>query len=158
MLFGTFAIVLCILIFVCNWKAGIVATAILLPLNLLPIGGFKEPQEVKKVFIEKLRISPINNRVYYVRKKGNRYIYAWDNRGRYQLDGLAYEEAYVSGKVKIYESGDCKVPIMKVFKVKPNDNISFAPFSTKTEYVFYLPMGTVLEDECLEQNPENNIV
>lgn len=149
---------LSIIILLFNWKVGIAVATVSLLLSMIPIGGYKKPEEVAQLCILKLRRNTAGNKTYYVHKQGDRYIYALDNRAKYNLDGLAYEESFVQGNIKIYESEECNVPVMKVFEIKPNDDISVAPFSKKTEYIFYLPRGTVLDENPLEENAENNVV
>lgn len=124
----------------------ILATTVIMV--LLPIEGFKD--RVCKVAVELMRLErgEDSEEIYYVEKMGVKVIFAYDNSKQYDLDGGAYEEKQLSGKIKIYESKDCLTPILKIFVIKPSRILlTFAPFSTKKEYIFYVPKGTVLKQK-----------
>lgn len=81
---------------------------------------------------------------YYLVYRSGRVTYAFDNSREYDLGGDAYELMAVRGKIKIYESKSCETAIMKKYTTRPTrDLFTFAPFSTKVQYVFYVPDGTV---------------
>lgn len=113
-------------------------------LVLLPIEGFDSKQEEDCKKLIKLRGVANTSSPIYLELKNNKATYAFDNRRQYELNNVAYEEVTVRGKIKVYEAPDCEQPIMKVFKTRPNTgDWTFAPFSTKTEYVFQVPPKTV---------------
>jgi len=132
------------LAFSLHWIAGIILSAIFLLLVLLPIEGFHKPQ-VDTLELMRLKRGK-NEHTYYIEMLGkDKVIFAYDNSDMYDLDGGAYEEGIRKGKIKVYESKVCVEPILKTYITKPvRDLFTFAPFSTKREYVFYVPEGTVV--------------
>lgn len=114
---------------------------------LVPVEGLNTMLESEKILLA-LKVEENSENVYYVQDddENNTYLYAYDNSEKYGLNGGAYQEAkiYYSSSVKIYESADCEVPILKVFVTKPKSMwYTFAVASTSREYVFYVPVGTV---------------
>lgn len=115
---------------------------------IFPIEGFKEPECLKTVDLLPLKLERDGYTGYYVKVKGRKCIYAYDNRKKYNLDGTAYEEHFVSGNIKIYASNDCTRPIVKEFIIRPERGfLTFAPFSTRREVVFLIPEGGVYENK-----------
>lgn len=156
------AVLFCPLAFLGGWKIGVLAVVIGLAAILLPIEGFHKQELVKIESLIKLKRSTTGDtgdNCYYVQKLGKKVIYAFDDRRRYELEGVAYEEKIVRGKIKIYESPDCTQPVLKVYKAEPKTELfTFAPFSTKTEYIFNVPEGTFLEDKTNKCDLPDNIV
>lgn len=116
-------------------------------LSLFPLEGFKKPNCEETIRLIKLKRG--GERTEYIERRIDKIVYAYDAREMYSLDGEAYEETYIPVRknIKIYVSKDCETPKLKVFKRKPNrELIVIAPFSTKTEYVFYIPEGTIAEE------------
>ncbi len=133
-----------LLAFSWHWIAGVVVSAICLLLLLLPIEGF---EETEKDDIELIRLKRgKNDHTYYIEIIGkNKVIFAYDNSDMYDLNGGAYEEDFRKGKIKVYESSECEEPILRSYTTRPSrEFFTFAPFSTKREYVFYVPEGTVI--------------
>lgn len=111
-------------------------------LSSIPWDGY-ETKCVKEVELIQLKT---RNKCYVKRFEENNYVYAYDNRKKYNLTNEAYEEVVIKGKVKIYESDKCEVPIFKKFVSSPKTEFytSFKLFK-KTEYVFQVPIGTALD-------------
>lgn len=139
--------IICVVLFAVGlWAAGVVCAVLIVLALFLPTEGFKESELVQETDLIKLKRSNFGNNCYYVQRKNKKATYAFDNRDKYDLEGVAYEEASVKGKIKIYESQDCKRPVIKAYVIEPNrEFITFAPFSTRVEYVFYVPEGSVIE-------------
>ena len=109
---------------------------------LLPIEGY-DPRTCE--LTELLSLKTDDEKEYYVEYNKNKVKYAFDNSGEYNLAGDAYEEAYVKGNIKIYDSKSCTNAILKKYTTKPTRGVfTFAPFTkTKIEYIFYIPANTV---------------
>ena len=115
-------------------------------LLIIPVEGFMGRNCIAETELIPLRCASYKDKdkTYYVYKCGKYYTFAYDNSEEFDLCGDAYEEKRVTGKVKVYESRECKKPLLKEFKNKPMRGfITFAPFSTKREYVFYIPKDTM---------------
>ena len=55
-----------------------------------------------------------------------------------------YKVGDIVNNVRAIESKDCEKPVLKVYKTKAKKGIwTFALGSDKTEYVFYVPEGTI---------------
>lgn len=112
---------------------------------LIPVEGCSTALKSETVLLP-LKVEEEPGKVYYVQEddRNGNYLYAYDNSEKYGLSGGAYEEKKIYGyPVKIYESADCKTPILKVFVTKPKSIwYTFAVASTSYEYVFYIPVGT----------------
>lgn len=131
-----------------RWIVSVAIVAICGLLSLLPLEGFKDKVCEYEIELLPLKCSEGKQYVYVIGKKAT---FAYDNSEQYGLDGIAYQEKSVKGKIIIYESNTCKQPVLKVFKTEPVRDISFAPFSTKYEYVFYIPDAKTL-GESKKQN------
>ena len=146
------------------WGVGMFVIIACIVLLFLPIEGWQDRQCISEQELVALKLDEQaeSDKVYYVKENQTRtYDYAIDASGNYELNGIAYEAKNVNepmiGGLEIYESKDCMVPILKTYKTKPNrGTFTFAPFSTKTHYVFYIPEGTiqryVLEDNSSESS------
>ena len=140
---------------------GIIVCLILL---FLPIEGWQERQCISEQQLIALKIEEQveADKVYYVKENQNgTYDYAIDASGNYELNGVAYEaknvDAPIIGGLEIYESKDYTVPILKTYKTKPNrGTFTFAPFSTKTHYVFYIPEGTIQQYVSEDSSSESS--
>ena len=136
-------------LFICifSWQVGLSIFGLCIIIALFPVEGFESPKCVEYTSLIRLKLANTTEKKYFVVVKGNKFFYAYDNRRLYELEGQAYEETYIKGKgkIKIYESGDCEEPCLKKFEIKPctDGGFAWAPFSKKTEYVFYVPEGTV---------------
>ncbi|MBQ8044317.1 MAG: hypothetical protein IJ272_09290 [Clostridia bacterium] len=144
-----------------NWMLGAALTIVVLLILILPVEGFEKKKQIgKDIHLLKLKRGSKED-TYYVETKHNKAIYAYDNSEAYNLFGGAYEENYRKGDIKVYESEQCKSPILRDFVTKPSrEFFTFAPFSTKREYVFYVPEGTVLnsQDKHKATMPETDVV
>lgn len=139
-----------LLCFSFNMWFGIAVSVIVVALVMLPILGFENPEAVEKRNLVNIRLESKDKKQYVV-KKGQRVFYAFNNNEYYGIDGLAYEETYVTGKVKIFEDKDCNIPTLTLYIIRPYRlGITFAPFSTKKEYVFHVPEGTVIDLNILK--------
>lgn len=140
LLFGSVVILFA---FGLNWIAGVVLSVILLLVLVLPVEGFRERES------DVLSIIPLkrgtNDHAYYIEIiSKNKVVFAYDNSDMYDLNGGAYEEDFRKGTIKIYESRNCNKPVLKSYVTRPNrECFTFAPFSTKKEYVFYIPEGSI---------------
>ncbi|MBQ8044315.1 MAG: hypothetical protein IJ272_09280 [Clostridia bacterium] len=130
------------------WKIAIGIAIGFIVLSLLPLEGYTERKHKKTIHLLKLRRNGPKDSCYYVEVRGNKAILAYDNSDMYNLDGYAYEELCVRGKIIVYESPNCEKPIMKKYIIKPSRVVlAIALFCTKHEYVFYVPEGTVLDSK-----------
>jgi len=130
-----------------HWIAGVVASVICLLTLLLPVEGFHE-RECDELELMKLKRGT-KDHTYYIELVGkNKVVFAYDNSDMYDLNGGAYEEDFRKGKIKVYESRECDEPVLKSYISRPvREVVTFAPFSTKREYVFYVPEGTVIKSK-----------
>ena len=115
---------------------------------LVPMDGFSEPVVVEKTLMP-LRLDQETDETYYLKKSNGNYVYAYDNSERYGLSGCAYEQDSIgaSYSTKVYESEECTTPILKIFTTKSKISwYSVAGMWKNEEYVFYVPMGTKLEE------------
>lgn len=110
---------------------------------LVPMAGFTEPVE-QTIELMPLRLDQETDKDYYIEYKDGYYYYAFDNSEEYGLDGGAYErEGIPNSSVKIYESEECTVPILKTFNSKSKISwYSLAGMWSSKKYIFYIPMGT----------------
>lgn len=144
MVFVTLGLVFLAMAYACHWIAGAVLSVIYILCILLPIEGFHSPYEAEQIELLKLKRGSKKQTYYIEEIDSNHVVFAYDNSEEYELDGVAYEEGLKKGDIKIYESEECKEPILKTFVIEPSREIfTFAPFSTKKTYVFYVPEGTV---------------
>lgn len=159
MVFVTIGLLFLVIAFACHWIAGVVLSIIYLLCILLPIEGFEEREETEEIELLKLKRGDKKTVCYLEVVDKNKVIFAYDNSDMYDLDGIAYEEGFKKGNIKIYETEFCEEPILKTFVTEPSrDVFTFAPFSTKTEYVFYVPEGTVLKKIKESINQKNDVV
>lgn len=159
MVFVTVGLVFLAMAFACHWIAGVVLSAIYLLCILLPIEGFEEREETDEIELLKLKRGAKRQAYYIEMVDKNKVVFAYDNSEMYDLDGVAYEEGFRKGNIKIYETEFCEEPILKTFVTEPSRNLfTFAPFSTKTEYVFYVPEGTVLKHSKETTGQNNDVV
>lgn len=138
-------VVITLLIFLIFGWYGFIPLVITALLLVLPIQGFYSPsaETMDIIKLNKGKYSKPLENTYYVYKNKNTVIYAHDVREKYNLPAEIYEEVKLRGKVKIFESEECKKPILKVYtKVTKRGDFTFAPFDV-VEYVFFVPKGTV---------------
>lgn len=122
-------------------------------LQFFPLSGFYKPVTIAGVDLIKLRRKGDDNNKYYVELKGKQFTFAYDIGREYKFKGLAYEERTLKGKVKIYEEEKCTSPVMQKIIIRPERFWTFAPFSTRIEYIFYVPCGTVQKiDDGIKNN------
>lgn len=117
--------------------------------------GYKEP-----VLTEKIELVSFNNelvssgegKLFYVSVSAdNTYSYRYEVNDKYNLGGKSYEIGTVSKNVTEIESSECDKAVLKVYKVKPKITfISFGLGASKTEYVFYVPEGTIQKEIALK--------
>jgi len=127
----------------------VVGVVLIICAIFVPIDGFSEPVVVEKTLIP-LRLEQETEETYYLKKSNGNYVYAYDNSKQYGLTGSAYEQDSIntSYSIKVYESEDCTIPIFKTFTTKSKISwYSIAGMWKNTECVFYIPMGTKLEEE-----------
>lgn len=146
MIFVTVGLIFLLMAFACHWVAGTVLSVIYILCILLPIEGFQERENTEEIELLKLKRG-LKEHTYYIEIVGkNKVVFAYDNSDMYDLDGIAYEEGFRKGNIKIYETEPCEEPVLKTFVTEPTRCVfTFAPFSTKREYVFYVPEGTVIK-------------
>lgn len=129
---------------------GIFAAIVLIICGIVvPMAGFTDPVE-ETIELMPLRLEEATDKEYYLEYKDGYYHYAYDNSKEYGLSGDAYEEDSVhsSSNVKIYESEDCTVPILKTYKSKSKISwYSLAGMWDSEEYIFYVPLNTKYVEE-----------
>lgn len=144
MVFVTISLQFLAVAYACHWIAGAVLSVIYILCILLPIEGYHSPYEAEQIELLKLKRGSKKQTYYIEQVDSNHVVFAYDNSEEYELDGVAYEEGFKKGNIKIYESEECYEPILKTFVIEPSTELfTFAPFSTKKQYVFYVPEGTV---------------
>lgn len=142
-----------------GWTFAAVVGAVVTLIVLLPVEGFDNKECDSEYELIPLRRNKLVEKKYYIQILNNKATFAFDNSDEYELDGVAYQEETVKGKIILYESDEYVVPVLKVFKKRPTREIwTLAPFSTKTEYVFFVPMGSVLTKNGEETPKTNNVV
>lgn len=125
-----------------NWWWLLVGSGLAFILSTIPWEGYQT------ICVKEVKLIKLNtrNKCYVKALGGGRYAYAYDNREKYNLINEAYEEVVIKGNVKVYESPKCEVPIFKKFVSTPRVEVLTAfELFRKTEYVFQIPMGTVLD-------------
>lgn len=124
-----------------NWIAWICVIAGCILISLIPWEGYANSEETE---VKLIRIKNGKYEEGYVRNVGRKAKYAYDNSKKYNFKGVAYEEKWIRGNIKIYESEECEEPILKIITKYPTRGfIAIALFATKTEYVFFVPMNSV---------------
>ena len=126
-----------------GWTGVIIVVILTGILVLLPLEGYEEPEQIAEIKLLKLKKYNECGKTRYVERIKNEARFAFDNHERYNVNFEAYEEKSILGRIKVYESEECKAPVLRIFKFTPNRAVfTFAPFSKK-EYVFLLPQGTL---------------
>lgn len=148
-----------------DWLAtlSIVIGVVSIGLLFIPTEGWQEKQCVSEQCLVEIKLDEQNetDQVYYLKEVEYGMICAVDASTNYELTGIAYDEKKISeplvGSLEVYESKDCTIPILKKYKTRPNrGTFTFAPFSTKTDYIFYVPEGTVLHRASKENSRESS--
>ena len=117
-----------------------------------PIQGYKDEaifeKEIELVSLNNTTASEGSGGLFYVSVSGeNVYSYRYEIVDKYGISGKSYKVGTVSKNVTEIESKDCSKPVLRVYKRKPKRGIwTFAIGSTITEYVFYLPEGTIVRN------------
>ena len=125
-----------------NWTYLFVGVGVSLVLSAIPWEGYRT-KCVKEVKLIKLNT---RNKCYVKALGENRYMYAYDNREKYNLANEAYEEVMIKGNIKVYETPKCEEPVFKKFVSTPKaEFLTVFKLFRKTEYVFQIPMGTILD-------------
>lgn len=134
--------------------------AMLVPFCCVFIGlfvptGYKEP-----VLVNEIELVSLNNELsstgegdlFYVSVTAdNTYSYRYEVNDKYNLGGKSYKVGTVSENVTEVEKEKCDKAVLKVYKVKPKITVvSFGLFASKTEYVFYIPEGTIQKEVSLK--------
>lgn len=140
LIFGLIALIGCCSIvekYVMNKTVGYAFCLILAILVLafslfIPVAGYKDTRLVKEI---KLNAFAGEEEVYVIKDSWNKYLYKY---------GIYIEE--VRGNVKVNESEDNVVPVLKVYRSEARRYlITFAAYADKTEYVFCIPPDTIKE-------------
>lgn len=137
--------ILSFLMLIFSWKISIAVLAVTLVLLFIPLEGY-ENKQVNRIKLLQLE-DPLNpDAVYYLELGKNKAVYAFDNSKAYDIPTVASERKTVRGKIRVYESAECKEPMLKLIEQKPirKEGFAFAFFATKKEYIFYVPKGTVI--------------
>lgn len=119
--------------------------------------GYTEPilkYEVELVSLNNTIGSQGGGNLWYVTiSSGNVYTYRYEINDKYNIGGKAYKTNTLFGNVTEIESKECTKPVLKVYEREPRKNkwISFSiDAKTKTEYVFYVPEGTIQKEIILK--------
>ena len=128
-------------------------TAILVGI-FVPVQGYEESEFVKETQLVSLSndtVSQGSKGIFYVSiSADNVYSYRYEVDDNYGLSGKAYKVGTVSKNVTEVESSECKVPVLKVYNKKGKKGLfTFAAFTDETEYVFYVPEGTIVKEISL---------
>ena len=125
-------------------------------------GLFGEPIAYRDpVLVDEIELVSLNNTVssegggnmFYVSvSASNVYTYRYEVKDKYNLGGKSYETDTKSNNVTEVESKECTKPVLKVYERKPKRSwITFAfGHSPKTEYVFYVPEGSIQKEIVLK--------
>ena len=139
--------ILSFLMLIFSWKVSIAVLAITLILLFIPLEGY-ESKQVDRIKLLQLEEPTGTESAHYLKLGKKKAVYAFDNRKAYDIPTLAYHEATVRGKIRVYESAECKEATLKQIIQKPvrKEGFAFAFFATKKEYIFYVPKGTVIRE------------
>lgn len=117
--------------------------------------GYKEP-----VLVNEIELISLNNELtstgkgnwaYVSVTADNTYSYRYEVNDKYNLDGKSYKIGTVSENVTEVETKECDKAVLQVYKVKPKITlVSFGLGASKTEYVFYVPEGTIQKEIVLK--------
>ena len=142
-----------------GWGGVVAVIAVTTAIILLPVEGFEERECTNEVPLIRLKRSTSKEKVYYLEKHRGKVIFAFDNCDAYDINFEAYEEDTIRGNIKIYESEQCKSPVVRVFKSEPvhTQIWTFAPFQ-RIEYVFLIPKGTLLYKKDKDKEQETIVV
>lgn len=102
--------------------------------------GYQNP-----VLTQEIELVSLSSELDYVSISDNNiYTYKYEVEDSKKLKDKSYKLAKVSGNVTVVEMEKCEKPILKVYERKAKITlISFGLGSKKTEYVFYVPIGTI---------------
>ena len=116
-----------------------------------PMQGYKEPvlqKEIEIVSLNNATASQGHGGIFYVSVSGeNVYSYRYEVENKYEVTGKSYVVATVSENVTEIESKDCEKPVLKIYKREARKGIwTFSLGESITEYVFYVPEGTIVRN------------
>ena len=119
--------------------------------------GYTEPilkYEVELVSLNNTIGSHGGGNLWYVAiSSRNVYTYRYEINDKYNIGGKAYKTNTLFGNVTEIESKECTKPVLKVYEREPIKNkwISFSiGAKPKTEYVFFVPEGTIQKEIILK--------
>ena len=121
----------------------------------VPLQGYEEPVLVKEIKLVTLSNSTVpqggTKGIFYVSiSADNVYSYRYEVDDKYGISGKSYKVSTVSKNVIEVESAECEVPVLKVYNRKGKKGLfTFAVLTDETEYVFYVPEGTIIKDISL---------
>ena len=137
--------------------AAVIIFVVSLVLGLfVPIEGYNEEAEM----IEEIKLISLSNTVssegyggmFYVSVSANNvYTYRYEVNNEYGISGKSYKVSTISKDVTEIESKDCKVPVLKIYRRDPKRFLfTFGLLADVTEYVFYVPEGTIQREVILK--------
>ena len=112
----------------------------------IPWRGLDKPYCNREFYLMNPKQNTSENRNYYIEIRGNKLCYAYSDDEMCRPSNVMYGELRIKDNVKIYQSAKCESPIMKEYVISSKTNfVTIGGFPLRTEYVFYVPEGTVLE-------------
>lgn len=126
-----------------GWLGFILMMIIAAVLVMSPLEGYYARQLESEIPLLKLK-RPVNSSgaCIYAEKYKRKAIIAYDNRDTYDIGFEAYEEMTLWRNIKIYESDECKQPILRVFVSDPKREMWTFCFIKRVENVLLLPKDT----------------
>lgn len=124
------------------------------------IGIFIPSDHQEPVLVNEIELASLDNELMYDIKgnifylsvsANNVYTFRYQVNNEYNLTGKSYKVDTLKRNVIEIESSECDKAFLKVYKVKPKITfISFGLGASKTEYVFYVPEGTIQKEVALK--------
>jgi len=135
-----------IAIFALEWHGcGFIIITVGLVIGLLiPVEGYNDPIKEE---IQLLSLTEEADKQYYlVKESDNQYLYKV--KEKYENNEEYYEDIKIinSTSLELIEKEKCENPVIIKYKFVPKESaLTFALGSTYTEYVIYVPEGSIIE-------------
>ena len=127
-----------------GWIGSILVMLLTATLVMLPLEGYYARNLKLEIPLLKLN-RPVNGGAcIYAEKYKHKVIVAYDNRNVYDIEFEAYEEKTVWRNIKIYESVECKYPVLRVFVSTPRRDMWTFCFIKRVENIILVPKGTTI--------------
>ena len=118
----------------------------------VPLEGYEDKakliKETELVSLSNTVASEGHGGLFYVSVSANNvYTYRYEVDDEYNISGTSYKVGLLDENVTEVESKDCKIPVLKVYERKAKKGLfTLSLFQNRTEYVFYVPEGSVVKE------------